>query len=191
VINSTWMARWIKAGLVGLAAGALALILALVISPRTRFFGRRSDAWDSRAIESTFAGVRVREIDPTHASVVFFYDLDNKTDSDYRLATGPNVVIMSRLRADGSLSSDQPVALDSAAFVPAKNRTRIAVEVRYPFDWPPQRDASADRQIRQLVADQVVGLNGFVLFDQSTRYQIELATVAPEFRQAAFTTGRN
>ena len=35
-------------------------------------------------------GVRVREIDASKSEVVFLYDLDNKTDTDYQLAKGRN-----------------------------------------------------------------------------------------------------
>jgi len=123
--------------------------------------------------------------------VIFFYDLDNLTDSDYRLASGPTVVIMSRLQPGGSLSSDQQISLDSAAFVPAKNRTRIALEINHAFAWPAQRDAAAERQLRQFVAEQVAGLKGFVLFDQATRYQIELATSSPSLPTEASVPATN
>lgn len=177
--------------MIALAVCGLALILILVRFPGARFFAGRSDAWNSQAIESTLAAVRVREVDPAHAAVVFSFDLENKTDSDYRLSAGPNIVIMSRLRGNGSLSSDQQVSLDSAAFVPARDRTRISLEVNHPFNWPAQRDAAADHEVRQFVSDEVAGLRGFVLFDQATRYQIELTTVSPELQQSAVITSRN
>jgi hypothetical protein len=120
--------------------------------------------------------------------VIFLYDLDNSTDRDYRLASGPNIVIMSRLPPNGSLSSDEPISLDSDAFVPAKNRTRISLEISHAFDWPTQRDAAAERQLRQFVADQVAGVEGFVLFDQETRYQIELAATSPAPPQSSVST---
>jgi hypothetical protein len=180
-----------KLGLIGLTVGGLALIALLATYAAARLHGNRTHEWNSVAVESTLAGVRVRELDATHAAVVFSYDLDNRTDTDYRLSSGANVVIMSRLQPNGSLSSDQQVSLDSPAFVPARNRTRIALEMRQPFDWPAQRDAAAERQVRQLVADEVAGLQGFVLFDQSTRYQIELATVSPELQQAPISTAQH
>lgn len=191
VINSFSMAQWKKLGWACLAVGALALILILVRLGRSGRFSSAANPWNSRAIQSTLAGVRVRELDSTHAAVVFFYDLDNRTDSDYRLSSGPNVVIMSRLQPSGSLSSDEPISLDSAAFVPAKNRTRIALEISRAFDWPAQRDAAAERQVRQFVADQVAGVEGFVLFDQAARYQIELAATSPEPQQTAVAAGSN
>jgi hypothetical protein len=150
-----------------------------------------ANPWNSGAIQSTLSEVRVQEIDPTHASVLLFYDLDNKTDADYRLANGPDVVIMSRLESDGSLVSDQQVTLDSAAFVPAKNRTRVAVEMSRSFAWPRQNDAAAESQYRQLVAAQLSGVRGFVVFDRAARYQIELPAVSPQFQQASANVIRN
>jgi hypothetical protein len=184
VLNSFFMAQWKKLGWVALALCGVAVILIVVKFSRAEHSTAPANAWNSRAIESTLAGVRVRELDSTHAAVVFFYDLDNRTDTDYRLASGPNVVIMSRLQPSGSLSSDEPLSLDSVAFVPAKNRTRIALEMSHAFDWPAQRDAAAERQVRQFVADQIAGVEGFVLFDQVARYQIELAATSPEVQQA-------
>jgi hypothetical protein len=185
------MAQWKKLGWACLAVCALALILILARLGRSGHFSSPANPWNSRAIQSTLTGVRVRELDSTHAAVVFFYDLDNRTDSDYRLSSGPNVVIMSRLQPSGSLSGDEPINLDSAAFVPAKNRTRIALEISRAFDWPAQRDGAAERQVRQFVADQVAGVEGFVLFDQAARYQIELAATSPEPQQTAIAAGSN
>jgi hypothetical protein len=136
--------------------------------------------WNAHAIEGSLAGLRVREIDGSNSAVVFLYDLDNKTDSDYKLAKGPSVVIMSRLKSSGSLSSDKPAILASSAFVPAKNRTRIALEIRQPFAWPARMDAKSEGRFRQLVAGEVADINGFVLFDESARYQIDLPGAWPE-----------
>ncbi len=182
------MAQWKKLGWIGLAGcGLIAVFLVLRFSS-VWHSSAPANEWNSGAIQSTLAGVRVRELDSTHAAVVFFYDLDNKTESDYRLSSGPNVVIMSRLPPNGSLSSDEPISLDSATFVPAKNRTRISLEINHAFDWPAQRDAGAERQVRQFVADQVAGVEGFVLFDQATRYQIELAAASPQLQQEPAST---
>jgi hypothetical protein len=173
---------------------AVAFPLALAL-----FFGRPSQAqsvpkpvapWNVHAIESTFAGVRVREIDASNSAVVFLYDLANRTDSDYQLAKGPSVVIMRRLKSSGSLSSEKPAILASSAFVPAKNRTRIAVEIRQPFTWPGRMDAKSEDRLRQLVAGEVTDIQGFVLFDQSTRYQIDLPGAWPEIEKAAVPVDR-
>jgi hypothetical protein len=130
--------------------------------------------WNPTAIQTTYAGVRVQQIDPSNAAIVFFYDVDNKTDSDYQLSKGPDVVVMSKLKSSGALSAEKPVALTASAFVPTKKRTRVAVEVAKPFSWPSRMDASAEDRLRQLVAQEITDLDGFVIFDQSHRYEIDL-----------------
>jgi len=125
-------------------------------------------------MEATLAGIQVKEVDAAHATIVFSYDVDNKTDSDYSVASGPNVVIMSRLRSSGSLVANEQARLSSTAFVPARNRARIALALTQPFPWPAQRDAAADEAIRQLVTGEMAPLSAFVLFDEAKRYQIEL-----------------
>jgi hypothetical protein len=179
-------AAWIAAGVC-----SLAVVLLAVEFHRSGSTSAAPNSWNSGAIHGTLAAVRVRELDPAHAAVIFFYDLENRTDSDYRLSSGPNVVIMSRLQSGGILSSDQQITLDAAAFVPAKNRTRIALEITHGFEWPAQRDAAAEKQLRQFVVDQVSGLEGFVLFDQGTRYQIELATSTPELQTESAPSRQN
>ena len=136
--------------------------------------GRPKSTWNSSAIQATFAGVQVREIDPTKAALFFFYDLDNKTDSDYQMTPGPNLVIMSRLKSDSSLNAEEPIALASTAFVPARNRTRVAVQVTHPFVWPQDTDSASGDKFRGFLQSETANLSGFVLFDQPSRYQIEL-----------------
>ena len=130
--------------------------------------------WNTRAIGSAFTEVRVREMDATHAAVDFVYDLENRTSSDYQLTPGPSAVVMRRLKADRSLSSDTNAHLLSAAFVPVNNRTRITVEMTEAFNWPAKQDSAADQSFRDLVTHEASDLEGFVIFDQLSRYEIEL-----------------
>jgi hypothetical protein len=136
-------------------------------------------AWNSAAIQSSFAGIQVKEVDATHAALIFSYDLDNNTDADYQMAKGPTTVVMTRLKANGTLSSDEPIELDNSVFLPARNRTRIAVTITRGFSWPtglPESQVGPVNQekFRALVAQEVANLSGFVLFDQATHFQIEL-----------------
>jgi hypothetical protein len=164
-------------------------IMLLLISILGRFVNLKSPltpagTWNSGAIEATCAGIRVREIDSSHAAVSFLYDLDNQTDTDYRLVKGPDIVIMDRLDPGGALRPDDLAGLDSTAFVPARNRTRIAVEITHSFNWPARTDAAADQELNQLIAGDLGGLQGFVLFDRTGRYQIELPAASPDVQQA-------
>lgn len=184
------MAGW-KKGVLMAVVTCLLLLLLLSFLGKLPKWATRAAPWNASAIQATFAGVRVQEIDSSHAAVLLSYDLENKTDTDYRLTNGPNVVIMSRLAADGMLSSDRPVNLESSAFVPARNRTRITLELARSFAWPVQKDAAADQSFRQLVASQVSGLTGFVLFDQTARHQIELPTISPQLEHPPVASGQN
>ena len=166
------------------------LPLALILGRYSRASSSTSGAsaaspWNTYAIEGTLAGVRVREVDAAHAAVVFLYDLDNRTSADYRFAKGPDVVIMSRLKTSESLSSDAVADIETGAFLPAGNRARVALEVVQPFTWPAQKDDKAERNFRELIAGQVAGLRGFVLFDQGSRYQIELPAEIPDLQTSA------
>src|ERR1700734_3985291 len=146
---SGFMNRWSKIALI-VAGASLALGALMSLLLKTQRQAPPSPiSWDSRAVEATFEGVRVREVDATHAALVLLYDLTNTTGSDYRLEKDSSEVIMSRLKPGGILSSDTQVVLDNAAFIPAGSRTRIAIEMDGPFNWPARHDAAAERALRQ------------------------------------------
>jgi hypothetical protein len=169
-----------------LTLAAFALLVALLgytVVPRlpqtAPATATQSPRWNPAAIQSKLASVEVREIDPAHAAIVFSYDLENTTDSDYQLPKGPSTIIMTRLKTDGTLSSSEPIELDHSVFLPSRNRTRISFEINRPFRWPtelvPGRMGPLTQdKYRNLVAQEVGNLRGFVLFDQAAHYQIEL-----------------
>ena len=70
--------------------------------------------WNPAAVRGTLAGIQVREVDPNHAAIVFSYDVDNQTDADYQLTKGPNAVILSRLKSDGTLVTNDALQLDNS-----------------------------------------------------------------------------
>lgn len=131
--------------------------------------------WNGDAISGSFGGIRVQESDPSDASILFFYDLDNKSGVDYSLSGGDsNLIVMGRLKSTGSLSPEHQYHVASAVFLPAGNRTRVTLETTEPFHWPAQMDAASEAQFRNMVSRSIADLGGFVLFDPSTHYQIEL-----------------
>jgi hypothetical protein len=169
-----------------LTLAAFALLVALLgytIVPRlpqtAPAAATQTPAWNPTAIQSKLASVEVREIDPAHAALVFSYDLENTTDADYQLPKGPSTIIMTRLKADGTLSSGEPIELNNSIFLPARNRTRISFQINRLFRWPtelvPGRMGPLTQdKYRSLVSQEVGNLSGFVLFDQAAHYQIEL-----------------
>jgi hypothetical protein len=184
------------------AALAIVIVFGLPRFPRQERVAQRPQQsaspspWNSGAIQSTFAGAQVQEADATHATVQFFYDLDNSTDTDYRFTKGPGTVVMTRLKSNNSLSSEGPIELNSSVFLPARNRTRIALQVTRPFNWPPGLPATQigpvnQLKFRQLVADEVANLSGFVLFDTASHFQIELPGGWQELQEPASAAALN
>ncbi|HKW32455.1 MAG TPA: hypothetical protein VJN92_05595 [Candidatus Acidoferrum sp.] len=130
--------------------------------------------WNQPTINAGYIGSQLREIDKTRASLVISYDLENNTDSDFRLADGPNVVILSRLKSDGSYSQEQPIRLSYPVFLPARQHARLAVEITQPFNWPSDADSGAIEKLRSFVRRRLQNVGQFVLFDEANHRQLEL-----------------
>ncbi|HEY0701498.1 MAG TPA: hypothetical protein VGD60_01915 [Candidatus Acidoferrales bacterium] len=178
---------------------ACLLVLVVFVLPRTPASEpaekhNAAPVWNTSAIQSSFAGVQVKEVDATHANLIFSYDLDNNTDTDYQVTKGPTTVVMTRLASSGSVSSDEPVALGNSVFLPARNRTRVTLELIKNFNWPGQMYGTQvgpvnQEKFRTLVAQEVANLSGFVLFDQATHFQIELPGDWQELQKRAAAAG--
>ena len=170
--NSRRQAAVLLAILVLLAGGIFFLLTRKPDGNRPS--ARLARPWSPHAIQTTFAGLRVEQIDNSNAAIVFLYDLNNRSDSDYQLLKGPDVIVMRRLKSSGTLSSEKPVALRGSAFLPAKNRARISLQVNESFAWPARAGATSEGRFRQLIAKEVTDLGGFVIFNQFHRVQIDL-----------------
>src|ERR1700684_128252 len=177
---------------------AILIVFGLPRFPRQEHVAQRPQAspspWNAGAIQSTFVGAQVQEVDATHATLEFLYDLDNNTDADYRFAKGAGTAVMTRLKSNGSLSSEQPIELNNSVFLPARNRTRIAVQVTRRCNCPsglPGGQIGPVNQLkfRQLVAAEVGNFSGFVMFDTATHFQIELPGGWQELQAPASAAG--
>ncbi len=146
--------------------------------------------WNSSAIRSSFSGVQVREIDPTHAELIFSYDLENTTGSDYRLASSANVVLVAKLKSDGSLRAPDAVRIDDSVSLPARSHANVALRAGRSFNWPSQMVLGqlgpiTQEKFRSLVNNEVSNVQEFILFDEAARYKIEfpgdwqVSTAAP------------
>jgi hypothetical protein len=150
----------------------IALALTAVIL-YARSGGTTVRPWNSTAITASYVGTQLRQIDSGNVVLYLAYEVQNHTDSDYRLADGPQGLVMTRLRADGSLSSQQQVRLSYPTFLPARQRARVALEILSPFGWPAENDAAFQDKLRDFVNQKLQEAQAFVLFDQTDRFQIE------------------
>lgn len=163
-----------------LLAFALAAIV-LYLRPA----GNSPKPWNSTAITASYAGAQLRELDSGNAALYLAFEVQNHTDSDYQLADGPGALVMSRLRADGSLSSQQPVRLSYPTFLPARQRARVALEVPSSFAWPADNDSAYQDKLRDFVNQKLADVQAFVLFDQADRFEIEFPSGWQELKMAS------
>ena len=146
-------------------------------------------SWNADAIKAAYVSTQLREIDPTQARLVVSYELTNYADLDCRLADGPSLVVMSRLRSDHSLSSQEDIRLSYPTFLPTRQRARVALELRYPFAWPDDTDPGMEGKLKEFVNQRLAEIEGFVLFDQVDRYQIEFPNGWQELKVASAPIG--
>ena len=169
----------------------LGFLLALALTAATWYVragvGRAPRPWNASAITATYIGTQLRELDSGNAALYLAYEVQNHTDFDYRLADGPEALVMSQLRADGSLSSQQPIRLSYPTFLPARQRARVALELLSPFAWPAENDPAFQDKLRDFVNQKLVDVQSFVLFDQTDRFQIEFPSGWLELRLASAT----
>jgi len=164
-----------------LLAVALAAVIFLYIYPA----GRASEPWNSSAITASYVGAQLRELDSSKAALYLAYEVQNHADSDYQLADGPGALVMSRLRPDGSLSSQQQVRLSYPTFLPARQRARVALEIPSPFGWPADGDPAFQDKLKDFVDQKLMDVEAFVLFDRADRFEIEFPSAWQELKIAS------
>jgi len=170
-----------KLPLLGFSLALLVTAVILYVHPA----GRSPKPWNSSAITATYVGAQLRELDSGSAALYLAYEVQNHTDSDYQLADGPGALVMSRLRADGSLSSQQQARLSYPTFLPARQRARVALEIPSPFGWPAEGDPAYQDKLRDFVNQKLVDVQAFVLFDQADRFDIEFPSGWQELKMTS------
>src|SRR2546425_3770229 len=119
-------------------------------------------SWNVDSIRAT-----LETVVPAHNDASFRYVLENRTDSDYRIANDSEVKVMGRNRSTGELMPKvgEHVSGEFPLWVPARRKVHFALV------W------TADQEIDPTRLDDFVrnlNLRSFVLFDQVRRYEIEL-----------------
>ena len=172
---------------------AVVLLLAILTLARPLFKNipveaRTQTGWNREGIKATYVAAQLREIDKTHCSLTLSYDLRNQSDLDYRLTDGAGVVIMSRLKGDGSLSQEETIHLNYPVFLPARQRARMAIEISKAFAWP-REDSHYEDRLKEFVKQRLANVRGFVLFDETSHTQIDLPAAWPELQDKMQTGG--
>ena len=136
-----------------------------------------SKPWNTRAIAAT--GSPGFGVNSDGKGIGFSYDIENSTDTDYHVESRNQIAVMFR-NDGGGLSEALPenvAPLRLPIFIPAKQRGTLTLTVvlsDVPQQKPSESDEGFHERVRTFCQEHIKGVNGFVLFDESNRYQIEL-----------------
>jgi hypothetical protein len=164
-------------------AGVLLVIAVALVGPalnRTHRDGAKP--WSQEGVEATYVGSQIKELDKAYSTLVLSYDLENNSDVDYRLNNAPNILIVSRLKSDGSLSQEQLIRLSYPVFVPARQHAHLAIEIAEPFAWPAEEDPAFSNKFRDFVRQRLADVEEFVVFDEINHRQLKLPSAWQELQ---------
>ena len=179
------LAPWKHLAIVSASFGlAFALTLSVIVAAFSWYSTRpeRPKPWKTDAIQARFASLEFTG-EPENFVVEFGYDLENKTDANYRIGDGSGLEVMARLAQGNVLSGDfghyqaTRATVSGPSFIPPKGVGRLTVRVAYyyPSDFTSD-DKSDIQKIGKSVSRRIKEMSGFVVFDPSSHYQIELAS---------------
>jgi hypothetical protein len=169
--------------------GALPTVAALVLAasnaaPRQKPSSKPSGSWDSQAIHATFDTVRIDD----NGHLLFYYVLNNLTESDYRIDDGTNMVVMARRRGQRNALielSEKDIKVFYPIVLPAKQRHILVMRDlrrRYKFESElkekenptPKQELAEQRKLQRLIERASPSFNGFALFDKASGREIDL-----------------
>jgi hypothetical protein len=135
------------------------VVMVWIMAGRSR--DSREDNWNANAIRATF-----EVLVPAHNDASLRYLLENRTDSDYRIASESEVQIVERTKSTADLRPKAAAHLSGefSAVGPGQ------AEVHFALVWTSDHDIDPLR-LYDFVPD--LNVRSFVLFDKTHRYQIE------------------
>ena len=146
------------------------------------YWSKRPTPWNRDAVTARFDSVDTEG--PEH-KLVFLYVLTNNTYKDLRIDSDAEVWLAPSLERQAALAggSQDLLMVDLPLFIPAKQRTRVAVHfTAYTYGGTTTLSEGSSRDERErdqkaiaaFVRDDLPNLNGFVLFHHPSHYEIEL-----------------
>lgn len=166
---------------IGAGFGAGAVLMAALLLGGIAWYSSRPKPWNSDAIKARYASLELTTgLD--NLPVMFGYDLENKTATNYTVGDGSGLVVMATLaqgdilsEAFGQSPASSSVSVSGPPFIPPKGVGRITVRVVY--DYPSEfthNDKSNMDKVAKYVGRRLEEISGYALFDKSNDYRIDL-----------------
>jgi hypothetical protein len=163
-------------GVVGIAS-VVALISGYFLWNESKL--KRSPPWNTAAIIAKYDGVSVSDKDK-HIS--FQYLLENNTDQDYKLEGPTGICLAVKLGREKSLTRCLDNVQQEIRFptlVPARQRVMFVIATpkicTKEFKWAnsPDEPEKQRKEFENYVRNKMPNLDGFALFDDFHRYEID------------------
>lgn len=135
--------------------------------------------WDTKSLTATFDEIRV-EGEQNH--LVFYYAVENHTDTDYKLddVSAVETHTTAKLARSNSYSLFRKnPGIRLPVFIPAHKRALFPLEITYSYQKAEDRNATSTQRsefrnaVKNYVNTEMPNLDGFSLFDESLRYEID------------------
>ena len=137
--------------------------------------------WDQSSITATYDNLGT---EGEKNSFWLAYTVENHTNDDYRIESDSNQVhlaaILKRTNNSLSFADDKEITIDYPVFIPAKRSVRLRVHFYMPYseheDYNAPDDVRHDWETKAAIflTKEAGNVNGFVLMDEASRYQINL-----------------
>jgi len=156
-----------RAVLTGAAVVALCAAAAAVWYPTSQRHALGS-AWPADAIHAT-----LETVVPAHNDLSFRYLLENRTDSDFRIADASDIRILGRSTTSTGLPPELAphVSGEFPLLLPAHGKTHFALVWTSDAEIEPAQVSSAVQKLN---------LRSFLLVDNAHRFQIEFPLTPPQ-----------
>jgi hypothetical protein len=166
---------------VKIAAAAAGVTLALCVAAATLFWyttrPKPPKSWDTKALTT----MEPPSFVPTSERHVLLHcEVKNQTSNDYSVGENNQLRLIGRIengRLTRPLDNAEYFAIATPVFIPAQQTGTLSVEVKTVTLVPKEAKQSDDdyhEQIRDVLNQGMSGLEGFTIFDEQNRYQIDL-----------------
>jgi hypothetical protein len=136
--------------------------------------GNSMRPWKDNFVSATYAGAQLKEIDPQNSVILLSYDLQNNSAEDLHFSDGEGTAVMTRLNSGDDLISQDGVHLTADASLPARQQTRIELQIPHTFSWPTENDPAFQDKLKDAVNQTLGNIGEFVVLDKAGRSQVEL-----------------
>lgn len=175
------MTSWKRIFIVSSSFGAGFAIMLSLIAGLIFWYQSQPKAWDKIAITAIYDHLDTKKKDKTF---IFYYSLVNNTNIDYRFSKDSDVHVMAKLHKQESLSGNDPnfLTVESPLFLPSKQRIRFGINLQIHYEYKGEAlksDSSPEdrkkyrKKLEDYVNKEMSNLDGFVIFDDKNRFQID------------------